>query len=238
MTSVPPVEQSSLVEDIVDTFFAPSAMFARRAGRTGWAVYAIVTVLLCAGFYASLGALQGVFDTEMARAITQAQEQNPNMTGDQLAMVQKSMEASFKYGGFVALPFILLVLGACVWGTAKLLGGELSYGGGVMIASFAYLPKVLESALVSIQSLVIDTSKFTGRYEFSWGVGRFMDSTGPQGIYNVLGRLDLFTLWVTVLIALGLAYAAKVEKSKAYAGAVGIWVLGALPAVYQLVTGK
>lgn len=231
-------EQSSLVEDMIDAFFSPAAMFTRRAGRPAWAVYAIVTLLLAAGFYASLGALQGVFDTEMARAMADVASKNPQMTADQIESMRGTMEASFKYGGFVAMPFILLILGACVWLVAKVLGGELGYGGGVMIASFAYLPKVLESLLVSVQSLVLDTSKFTGRYQFSWGVGRFLDSSMSQGMQNLLGRIDLFTLWATLLIAFGLVYSAKVPKSKAYAGAAIVWVLGALPAVLQLIRGQ
>ena len=230
--------QSSLVEDLIDAFFSPAAMFTRRAGRPSWAAYAIVTLLLAAAFYASLGALQGFFDAEMARAVAKVTADNPQLTGDQLAGMQKTMEASFKYGGFIAMPFILLVLGACVWLVAKVLGGELGYGGGVMIASFAYLPKVLESLLVTVQSLVLDTSRFTGRYQFSWGVGRFLDPAMPQGMQNLLGRIDFFTLWTTLLIALGLAYSAKVPKSKAYAGAAIIWGLGALPAVFQLISGQ
>lgn len=231
-------EKSSLVEDMVDAFFAPVAMFTRRAGRPSWAAYGIVTLLLAATFYASLGALQGVFDTEMARAMAEAAAKNPQMTGEQLAGMQVAMEASFKYGGFVVMPFIVLVLGLCIWLVAKVLGGELGFGGGVMIAAFAYLPKVLESALVSVQSLVLDTSTFTGRYQYSWGVGRFLDPSMPQGMQNLLGRVDLFTLWATILIALGLAYSAKVPQSKAYAGAALIWVLGALPALFQVMSGK
>ncbi len=231
-------EKSSLVEDMVDAFFAPVAMFTRRAGRPSWAAYGIVTLLLAATFYASLGALQGVFDTEMARAMAEAAAKNPQMTGEQLAGMQVAMEASFKYGGFVVIPFIVLVLGLCIWLVAKVLGGELGFGGGVMIAAFAYLPKVLESALVSVQSLVLDTSTFTGRYQYSWGVGRFLDPSMPQGMQNLLGRVDLFTLWATILIALGLAYSAKVPQSKAYAGAALIWVLGALPALFQVMSGK
>lgn len=233
-----PAERSSLVEDMIDVFFSPAAMFTRRAGQSGWGAYAIVTVLLAASFYASLGALQGVFDAEMVRALAEVTSKNPDMSGDQLAAIQGTIEASFRYGGFATMPFILLALGACVWLVAKLLGGELGYGGGVMIASFAYLPKVLESALISVQSLVFDTSQFTGRYQFSWGVGRFLDDAMSQGMQNLLGRIDLFTLWATLLIAIGLANAAKVPKPKAYAGAAVVWVLGALPAVMQLMRGQ
>jgi hypothetical protein len=230
--------QSSLVEDLIDAFFSPVAMFTRRAGSPSWAAYAIVTVLLAAAFYASLGALQGFFDAELARTVKEMAEKNPQLTADQIAGMQGTVEASLRYGGFVVMPLVLLVLGACVWLVAKILGGELSYGGGVMIASFAYLPKVLESLLVTVQSLVLDTSTFTGRYQFSWGVGRFLDPAMSQGMQNLLGRVDLFTLWTTLLIAIGLAYSAKVPKSKAYAGAAIVWVLGALPAVFQLLSGK
>ena len=49
--------------------------------------------------------------------------------------------------------------------------------------------------------------------------------------------MDLFTIWVTVLLAIGLIHAAKVPKDKAIIGAVVLWVLGAVPALWQIATG-
>src|SRR5690606_5239633 len=125
-------------------------------------------------------------------------------------------------------------LGVVTWLVAKVLGGTLSFGGGVMIASFAYLPKALDLLVFIAQSFVFDGAGATARHEYSFGVGRFLDPTMNQGLYNILGRFDLFTIWVTVLLTLGLMHTAKIERSKAIAGGIGIFVIGALPLLMQL----
>lgn len=234
----PAPAKASLAEDLFDIWFTPSRVFTRRAGQSGWGAFLVVSVLLLVLFLAVNGMMQGVWDAEMARAVAQAQQGNPNMTGDQIAGMQKVMAVSMKYGAMVGIPIALLLMGLLVWIVGKVLGGALGFGSAVMIASFAYVPKVLEMLLIAVQGLFMDTASWTSRFQFSWGVGRFMDHSGPQGMLNFVGRIDVFTIWVTLLIALGFMHAAKIEKSKAYIGAAVMWVLGAAPALLQIVQGK
>lgn len=225
------------MEDLIDIWFTPAAVFARRT-KGMWAPLFVVTVLCSLLMIVNAGAMQGVMDAEVQRAINDAMTKNPSMTAAQLEGMRGVMEGSIKWGAVAIIPAILFLLGLAVFLVGRLMGGTLTYATGVMIASLAYLPRVLELLLVAVQSLVLDTSTFVGRYQFSWGVGRFLDPSGKQGMLNLLGRIDLFTLWVTLLIAIGLVHAAKVEKSKAYAGAAICWALGALPAIFQIVSGK
>ncbi len=234
----PAPAKASLIEDCIDIWFKPSAVFARRSGAGWFGPFAVSAVLLVALYYAAAGSMQGVLDAEVTKAIASAKAENPNMTGEQLATMQTVIEKSIQFGGLVGLPVALFILGFGVWLVSRLLGGILSLGGGIMVASFAYLPKALELLLVIVQGMVLDTSAWNGRYKFSWGAGRFMEPSETQGLYNLIGRVDAFTIWVTILIALGLIHAAKVEKTKAYAGAAVVWILGAIPAIYQLATGK
>lgn len=231
-------QKASLIEDCIDIWFNPSAVFARRGDGGALGPFVVCALLLAALYFAAMGPLQPMFDAEVAKAIAQAQADNPALTSDQIAGMQNVIEASVRYGGLVIMPVILLVLGCGVWLAAKVLGGTLSFGGGLMVASFAYLPKTLEMLLVTVQSLVLDTTSWSGRYAYSWGAARFMEPSETQGLYNVLGRVDLFTIWVTILVAMGLVYAAKVEKAKAYTGAALLWAIGAVPALIQLATGK
>lgn len=237
MTAPTPPAQPSLMEDLIDIWYAPSAVFARR--KTGMWGPLLVVVLLCSVLMiVNAGAMQGVTDAEVQRAVADAMAENPSMTAEQMEGMRTIMEGSMKWGAVAIIPAILFLLGLAVFLVGKMFGGTLTYGTGVMIASLAYLPRVLELLLVTVQSLVLDTSAFVGRFQFSWGIGRFMDPSGKQGMVNLLGRIDLFTLWVTALIAIGLIHAAKVEKSKAYAGAAICWALGALPALFLIVGGK
>ena len=237
MTSPSTSAQPSLLEDLVDIWYAPAAVFARRQ-RGMWGPLLVVTLLCSILMIVNAGAMQGVMDAEVQRAMSEAMAKNPSMTAAQLEGMRGIMEGSMKWGAVAIIPAVLFVLGLAVFLVGRAMGGTLSYATSVMIASLAYMPRVLEQLLVTVQSLVLDTSTIVGRYQFSFGVGRFLDPSGKQGMLNLLGRIDLFTLWVTILIGLGFVHAAKVEKSKAYAGAAICWVLGALPALWQIVSGK
>jgi hypothetical protein len=234
--STPP--PASLAEDLIDIWYAPSTVFARRARGGAWGPFLITAVLLVAVYFAALGSMPGVIDAEVARAVADAQAGNPELTGEQLEAVRKVTEKAVSFGGLVFMPLALLLLGACVWLLAKVLGGSANFGAGVRIASFAYLPKVLELLLVIGQGFILETAAWTGRYQFSWGIGRFLDPSGAQGMVNFLGRLDVFTLWVTFLCVLGLIHVAKVPRNKAYVAGGILWMLGALPSLIQLASGK
>jgi hypothetical protein len=235
---MPPVEKASLVEDFIDIIFAPSKVFARRSTGGAWGPFLIVTVLIVVLAFVNSGAMQGVMDAEVDRAITQAVEQNPSLTEDQTAGMRGMIEGSIKYGAIIFIPVMLLLMGLAIWLIGKMLGGTVSFGLGVMIASYAMVPRVLEQMLVAVQALLLDTASFTSRWQFSLGVGRFMDPSGPQGLLNTIGRIELFTIWSTVLIVLGLAHAAKVTKDKAIIGGALMFVLGGLPALFQMIGGK
>jgi hypothetical protein len=50
-------------------------------------------------------------------------------------------------------------------------------------------------------------------------------------LVEFLGRMDVFTIWVTVLLAIGLAVTGRISRGKAAMAAVVIWLIGALPGV-------
>lgn len=229
---------SSFFEDLIDILYAPSKVFARQQKRSAWPPFLVVAVLIGVLSYVNVGNLQGVLDAEINRAVAEAMEKNPSMNEEALTGMRRVMETSMTWGTVLGAPLLLCVLGLVVWIVGKALGGTLGFGTGILIASFAYVPRILESALVAVQGLVLDTASYTSRFQFSFGIGRLMDPNGPQGMLNLLGRIDVFTLWVTLLLAIGLQYTAKVSKEKAYVGAVTLWVLGALPAVWQVAQGK
>jgi hypothetical protein len=77
-----------------------------------------------------------------------------------------------------------------------------------------------------------------GRFRLSLGVGRFFDpdATSPV-LLGILGRVDLFTIWVTVLLAIGLSVTGGMSRSRAFTAAPLIWAAGALPIVLQALRG-
>ena len=63
---------------------------------------------------------------------------------------------------------------------------------------------------------------------------RFMDPDASNPLlFQLAGRFDLITLWVTVLFAVGLYVTGRVTKGRAAVFGVLLWVVGALPALRQ-----
>lgn len=234
----PAPEKASLFEDFIDIFVSPSKVFARRATSGFFLVMVIVTVLIGVLYFANQGPMQGIMDAEFDRQVATIMAKNPSLTGEQVQGMRGMMEMSTKFGVVVIIPIIVLLLGLAIWLLGKLFGAKFGYSAGAMIAAYAYTPRILESVLIAVQGLVLDTAAMRGRYQISLGVGRFLDpDTTSMGLLGVLGRIDLFTIWITILIGIGISVVGRIPRSQAMLAAALVWVLGALPAVWQLATG-
>ncbi|MBA4070921.1 MAG: hypothetical protein C0497_03660 [Gemmatimonas sp.] len=224
----------SLVEDFVDILFSPREVFARRE-KSGYALVMIIVTLLIGGLaIANSGTMQDLMEAEMARGMAEAMKQNPGMTQEQAALGRKISGYVMTFGAFIVTPVFMFLTGLCAWLTAKMLGGSLKYSAATMIASYSFIPRVVESLTISAQGLLIDTGALTGQFQLSLGVARFLDPEMSPGLLGLLGRIDVFTLWVTVLFAIGIGVVAKLPRDKVVVAGVMMWAFGALPSLWRL----
>lgn len=229
-----PAEKAGFVDDLIEIWFAPSKVFARRRDSGFFGILVVLTVLLGGLWMVNAGAMQGIMDAEYQRQMAEVLKQNPNMTQEQLDAGKGFAQAAQTFGVWIGVPIAMLLVGLGAWIVGKVFGAELGYGAATMVACWAYLPKVLESLLITVQGLVLDTGAMRGRFELSWGVGRFLDPEGSMGMQLLLGRIDVFTIWVSVLIAIGIVVVGKVDRSKLVPVAVVMWLLGAIPGGWTL----
>lgn len=229
-TTAPAASASSRWDDFIDVFIAPAELFRRRSdGKFGHGLLVLV-VLVAIVFFATRSAMQPIMDAEFQRGMAA----NPNLTPEQLEMGRRVSSSFGPVLVLVGLPIAIFILAAVVWLASRLVGGRLSYPQGAAIATFAYFPKVVESIASGAQALLMDESKLVSRFSVSVGIGRFLDPQQTNAmLLALLGRLDLFTLWVTALIAVGLRQMTGITTGKAVAGAALIWLIGALPVLYQ-----
>jgi hypothetical protein len=112
------------------------------------------------------------------------------------------------------------------------MGGAISFAQGLTIACFAEFPRLVESVSTAVQAMLMDESALTGRYSVSLGVGRFFDpDTANAALLGLVGRIDLFTLWITVLVTIGIKVVGKRSTDQALMAGAIVWLLGALPTV-------
>jgi hypothetical protein len=228
--TAPAASGSSRWEDILDVFIAPAELFRRRRdGKFGHGLLALV-LLVAIVYFATRSAIQPIMDAEFQRGMAA----NPNLTPEQMETGRRIASSFAPVFVLVGLPISIFIIGAVVWLAARVVGARLSYPQSATIATFAYFPKVVESISGGVQALLMDESKLTSRFSVSLGIGRFLDPGQTNAVLlALLGRMDLFTLWVTALVALGLKQMTGITTGKAVAGAGLVWLIGALPVLYQ-----
>jgi hypothetical protein len=146
------------------------------------------------------------------------------------------MAASF--GMYLTMPLLILIGALLLFIGAKIVKANVSFGDSMLIASIAQIPRLVSGLLTAIQGLMMDPTTIQGAHQVSYGPMRFMDpNTVSPGLMQLLGRFDLFTLWVTVLMGIGVAVIGKVPRSKGFVAAGIAWVLGSLTAIWGAVKG-
>src|SRR5437868_11424353 len=99
----------------------------------------------------------------------------------------------------------------------------------MLIASYAYMPRVLGAIAAGVQGLLMDPAKLTSASVLSVGPARFFDPTTTSPIkMALLMRLDLTVIWETVLLAIGVAVLGRISREKAILFGVSIWIVGGL----------
>ena len=224
----------SRIDDYLDVFVSPTALFTRRSdGKFGQALLVMV-ILASILFFATKTAMAPIMDAEMAKGMAGALKANPNMTPEQIESA-KNIGAKFASIGFVVIVLIApFILGTVVWLAARVVGGALGFAQGITVATFAMYPRLVEAIVNAIQALLMDESKLTSRLSVSLGLGRLLDPATTNAYLLVLaGRIDVFTLWATALIAIGIKVVAKVSTGQAVGAAAIVWFIGAIPLLLQ-----
>jgi hypothetical protein len=223
--------KASRWEDFIDIFYAPSSVYARRADSGFLLPMVVVTILTGALYIMNSGVWSYVMDAEMTRALA---KQSQQLTADQLQKVRGFSETMAKVGSFVFVPIGIFLTGLMLWVCGKFVEAKQTLRQATMVAAFAFMPRIVEALVVAVQGLVLDPGSFNGRWRVSLGVGRFLDpDTTSPALLALVGRLDVFTIWVTVLLAIGLAVTGKITRGRAAIAAAIVWLLGAAPLLLQ-----
>ena len=226
-SGAPAPETASKFEDFIDVFYAPSTVFARRQNASAWPYFLIVTVLGIVLTLASRGVFAAAMDAEYSRRMTKMMADNPQLTAEAINASRGVGEMVGTVAMYLAMPVLILLVGVLVWIAARLVGTRFDMGRAMLISAIANIPRLLGALLTAIYGLMLsDTSSVTGMTRLTWSPARFFDpDTANAGLLAVLARFDVFTIWVTVLLGIGIAVIAKVPRSKGYTAAAIVWAV-------------
>jgi hypothetical protein len=228
----PDTGKAGLWEDFVDIFYAPSSVFARRAdGKFGMALLLFVVVGTVLVFLTK-NATQPIMDAEFARQTAAAMRKNPNLTAEQMASGRGIFETFAPIFFAIGLTVSVFGAGLVLWLVGKLFDAKESAAAAIMIATYSEVPRLVQILTNAAQGLIMSPEKLNSMNAVAFNLARFMDPDKASPVMIALAsRVDLFTIWVTVLLAIGLHVVGKIPKQQAGIAAGITWLVGALPAV-------
>ncbi len=233
MTDVtpPPAPPSApMWEDFIDIFTSPSAVFERRREDPVFLLpLIVVTVVIGLIMFGTKDLMAPIFDAEFARGMAKAQAQNPSITAEQMETGRGVARTMATFGGFIIIPIAVCLLGVVVYLAGKIVSAKTTFAQGMMVAAFAYVPRIVASIIAAVMAAVMDPASLNSQFSIQVGPAHFFDAaTTGMTTMVLLGRLELFTLWSTVLIAIGYKVTGKLDTTKAAIGAVLVWVIATL----------
>jgi hypothetical protein len=234
-TVAKPAPEPSFWEDLVDIFYAPVGVYQRWAKKSFWPPLLFVVIATAIISFFTFHTLAPAIEADMDRAFAQQMAksgQTPTAAQQEAMGKMQDRIATFgRYATAVPLFFFILLLGFGVWilGKAPGINAQQTFGAAMVVASWAYMPRVLGAVLGGVQGLLMDVSSMNTIQALSIGPVRFFDpdTTNPL-LYQLLTRLDLITIWVTVLLAIGVYVTGKTTKGGAAAFGFLIWFVGSL----------
>ena len=213
--------------------FEPSAAFRDISTYTRWWPPLAIIAVLSLGFIFMFSQRVG-FD----RFVRQQMESNPKIQQMDPAQREQAVAVSMKItpvivyiAAVAALPVITLIVSAVFLLIFRtFLGAAVTFGQVFAVCCYALVPYVLSSIMGFAILILKDPDQFDLQNATPTNIGAFLDSTTtPKWEYSLAMSIDVFTLWVLVLIATGLSVASrKVSWATAMTCVVGSWALWVL----------
>lgn len=232
--SSPNPERQSFWEDLINIYVQPADVFRRRQYASVWPPMLFVAIAIAVIFAVTFSTLQPMFDAEFARNSAKAMAKNPQVTQEMMDKARGYTETFTRYGIGLVMLVTMFIVGCVAWLVGRVVGSTQTFHAALVVAAWAYMPRVLGTVISGAQGLLVDPSKLTSQMSISLSPARFLDpDTASPLLYQLYGRFDLITLWVTVLLAVGLYATGKISRQRAIVFGLLIWIVGSLPAMRQ-----
>ncbi len=239
LLSAEPPEEFTTTDAMVGVFTEPGETYesvSRNPGKNYWILPVIIFVVLnlIATFitFSDPEILGSVMDERMETARQQIEEKvkSGELTKEQgdeaIAAQEQFMNPSspffiaIGYTFAVAGPFVVLFMLSLVYFIGlKILKSEAGYGSVLNVVGLALLISGVQVILTSVLSILL--GKMT---TLSLGMLTSADQAG-LGLYSFLNSIDAFSIWLYIVISIGLIRIGKISAGQSFGMVFGIWII-------------
>ena len=215
---------------IVGVLFSPKNTFDDIAKKPSWIVPVVILTLLsiviCIGlnqrmnWHDFIG--QQIEKSSGASQLSAEQKEQRIEAGAKFAPI-------FTYVFGIPGPFVaVLVIALVMMGAYNLLAGaSVSYGTSLGIVSHAFVPSIVSSLLFLLILFLKPPGTFDLDNPVATNIGAFLPEESAKWLVKLCTSIDLFSLWILILIAIGFAAAnpKKLRGGKSYTIAFSVWAV-------------
>jgi hypothetical protein len=235
-TPVVPVAEgpSALSEGsrILNTFLAPSKTMADLRRKTNWLVPWLLMSIVSVSFVFAMEKRIG-WDLIVR---TQIEKSSNAVAFDRLSPEEKQQRVDSairitKYSSYLiplsSLLWFATLAAALVAVFRFAVGASITYGRMLAIVVYGSLPSLIERVLAIVTLCFADPEGFDVKNPIASGPAQWIDlATGGafdahRFLYSLLNIFDLFTLWMVLLIAIGISENSRVKCGTAFATIFG-----------------
>ncbi len=207
-------------------FASPGEVFEDILRKPTWVLALVLLTLLGVG--ARLVAIPHVDVEQTIRARMEAQGRQ--ISEEQMDAIMEQA-GKFAYVGpviaAVIIPVIMAIVAAVFFLGLKLTGSETDYARVFSASLHSFWPASLVGSVL-FGVLVQRVGKLPEKeltHLVKSNVGAFLGSNVPAAARAVADSVDLFNIWIVVLLVLGLSTVGKVSRAKAAAVVIVPWVV-------------
>src|SRR4029079_18400350 len=94
------------------------------------------------------------------------------------------------------------------------------------MVAYSFLPMLVQTALSMVVLFLKDPEEFNLQNPLMFNIGAYLSPDAPGALRALGSSIDLFSIWIIVLLAFGVSAAArKISFGKAFAGIAIPWMV-------------
>lgn len=208
-----PAEDMSEIGRLTGIFWEPRPVFENLTWKPRFLVPLILLTVLSTVYLATFARVVG-FESLTRRQL----ESNPRTAQLPAEQRERAIQQGTRFAapmayiaGVLGVTVTSLVIAGVLLGCMNLVGGaKLKYPQAFSITCYSFLPSGIAQILALVVLLLKDPADFDLQNPLPLNAGAFLDRASVGGfLHSIASSLDLFSIWVILLMALGFATAAR-----------------------------
>ncbi len=214
---------------IFGALFSPKTTFEEIVRRPSWIAPIILLTIFSLGVSVLLGQKVS-WERVVARSIEQsprAQQLSAERREQQIAIGAKIARVAVYVFGTLGSLIFTVIMAAIFLGAFNLLAGAgVRFGTAMAISSHALMPSAISSVLAIVVLLVKSSDTIDPNHLLATNLGALVSSDAPKWLEKLAASVDIFWIWILVLLAVGFSAAnpKKVSMGKALGIVFGLYV--------------